>query len=83
MVTKEKTCWIKKFQTYNNVIALTKIDISRKTVGKQSGNKKQRKTINTDNKRKCNYWKWITTKENIDIRRIKREINLQTISLKK
>ena len=30
---------------YNNVIALTNVDISRNTVGKKSGNKKQRTKI--------------------------------------
>ena len=44
MGKREETNFIKKMQTYQNVITMTNPDISIKTVRRESGNKSQRTT---------------------------------------
>ena len=70
---KQKYVWHKKVQTCKTIITATNLEISGKTVGKESGKKRQ-KTIKTKiTRRYVNIVKLLITKKRIAIRRRKQK----------
>ena len=81
-ITKENTSGIKKVQTYQIFIAAKKPGTSRKTVGRESGKKKQRAIRMKITRRNAIIEKRTITKKRIATRRRRREKNMQITSLK-
>ena len=80
MGTRENTAGIKKVPTYQDLITVTNLEMSRKTVRKYSGKKNKITTRTNMTRRNLIIAKWTITKERIATRRKFVKNNLQITS---